>query len=66
MTRKSEGRRDDTHKTNAQAPIGAGIDAQLPNTMPRAEDDAITRAGNRDVHDPPGSGSDTARRQRFF
>jgi hypothetical protein len=34
--------------------------------MPRAEDDVITLAGRRDVHDQPGSGGDTARRQQFF
>jgi hypothetical protein len=56
----------DTHVTHDQAPVGIGIDAQIPNSMPRAEDDAITGAGNRDSHDRPGSGSDTAMRHFYF
>jgi hypothetical protein len=58
--------RRDTHVTHEQSPVGVGIDAQMPNSMPRAEDDAITRAGSRDVHDQPGSGANTARRHLFF
>jgi hypothetical protein len=56
----------DTHLTAAQTPRGVGIDAQMPNSMPRAEDDATTRAGSHEFHDRPGSGSDSARRLRFF
>ena len=56
----------DTHVTAEQAPLRIGIDAQMPNSMPRAEDDTVTRAGSRDVHDRPGSGGDVANRQFFF
>ena len=56
----------DTHVTKEQSPVGVGIDAQSPNTMPRAEDDATTRAGDRDVHDQAGSGDDISRRRLFF
>ena len=56
----------DTHVTKEQSPLGTGIDAQMPNSMPRAEDDVTTRAGNRDVHDEAGSGNDSARRRFFF
>ena len=58
--------RSDTHVTHAQSPVGIGIDAQMPDSMPRAEDDAMTRAGSRDFHDQPGSGGNTARRHLFF
>ena len=58
--------RRDTHVTHEQSPVRIGIDAQMPNSMPRAEDDIITRAGSRDLHDQPGSGGNTARRQLFF
>lgn len=58
--------RRDTHVTREQSPVGIGIDAQMPNSMPRAEDDVITRAGSRDFHDQPGSGGNTARRHLFF
>ena len=56
----------DTHVTHDQSPIGIGIDAQVPNSMPRAEDDAATGAGNRDSHDRPGSGGDTVKRHFYF
>ena len=58
--------RRDTHVTYEQSPVGIGIDAQMPDSMPRAEDDDITRAGSRDFHDQPGSGGNTARRDLFF
>jgi hypothetical protein len=58
--------RRDTHRTNAQTPRGAGTDAQLPSSMPRAEDDVISRANSHEFHDRPGSGWDTARRRLFF
>ena len=58
--------RRDTHVTHEQSPVGIGIDAQMPTSMPRAEDDIITRAGSRDFHDQPGSGGNTSRRQLFF
>ena len=56
----------DTHRTDAQAPVRSGIDSQVTGSMPRAEDDAITNAGNRDVHDRPGSGTDTPHRLRHY
>ena len=58
--------RTDTHVSLAQSPLRAGIDAQLPGSMPRGEDDAVTRAGSREFHDRPGSGWDTANREFFF
>ena len=58
--------RRDTHLTHEQSPQRTGIDAQVPNSMPRSEDDAITGAGSWDFHDRPGSGKDTARREFFF
>jgi hypothetical protein len=56
----------DTHLTHAQTPQRVGIDAQMPNSMPRAEDDDVTRAGSKEFHDRPGSGSDTAKREFYF
>ena len=56
----------DTHLTPAQCPQGVGIDAQMPNSMPRAEDDVNSRAQSREYHDRPGSGGDTANRHRYF
>ena len=56
----------DTRLTIGRLPGSVAIDAQLPSTMPRAEDDIITRAGSHEFHDHAGSGSDTARRRRFF
>lgn len=58
--------RQDTHRTLEQSPLRVGIDAQVPNSMPRAEDDAITRAGSREFHDRPGSGADIAKREFYF
>lgn len=60
------GPRRDTHRTHAQSPLGIGIDAQMPNSMPRSEDDVTTRAGSRDFHDQPGSGADIANRASHF
>ena len=59
-------RHNDTHLTHAQTPIGIGIDAQMPNSMPRAEDDAATLAGSPEFHDRPGSGKLTKNRQFVF
>jgi hypothetical protein len=56
----------DTHITPEQAQVRIGIDAQMPNSMPRAEDDAATRARSGEFHDRPGSGSDTANRTFYF
>jgi hypothetical protein len=64
-SRVATGRRD-THVTREQSPVGIGIDAQMSTSMPRAEDDVITRAGSRDFHDQPGSGGNTAHRHLFF
>lgn len=56
----------DTHLTLAQCSQGVGIDAQMPNSMPRAEDDVNTRAQSGEFHDRPGSGRDTANRHSYF
>jgi hypothetical protein len=56
--------RRDTHLTDS--PVRPGIDAQTPSSMPRAEDDADTRANSPEFHDRPGSGKDTANRLTFF
>jgi hypothetical protein len=66
MESEGQGQRHDTHVTKEQSPVGVGVDAQMPNTMPRGEDDIATRAGSRDFHDQAGSGHDTSRRQLFF
>ena len=58
--------RKDTHITSEQAELRIGIDAQMPNSMPRAEDDAATRARSGEFHDRPGSGRDTANRSFYF
>ena len=60
------GPRPDTHLTLAQTPLRLGVDAQVPDRMPRGEDDEITWAGSREFHDRPGSGGDTAKREFFF
>jgi hypothetical protein len=59
-------RRKDTHITAEQGRDQPGIDAQLPNTMPRAEDDALTRARSPEFHDRPGSGRHVADRLKVF
>lgn len=56
----------DTHLTNAQTPLGPGVGSQSPETMPRAEDDAATRAGSPEFHDRPGSGKHTADRMTYY
>ena len=66
MENEGQGQGRDTHVTKEQSRVGVGMDAQMPNTMPRGEDDVATRAGSRDFHDQPGSGNDIARRRRFF
>ena len=58
--------RKDTHVTKADSPEGPGINAQTPDSMPRAEDDEATRARSPEFHDRPGSGKRTADRQRVF
>jgi hypothetical protein len=58
--------RRDTHITPEQSKVQVGIDAQIPNSMPRAEDDAITRARSPEFRDRPGSGHDIANRQFEF
>jgi hypothetical protein len=58
--------RRDTHVDHEDAPVLAGINAQTPGTMPRAEDDEATRAGSPDFHDRPGSGRRTADRLKWF
>jgi hypothetical protein len=56
----------DTHLTKENTPERQGINAQTPDSMPRAEDDAATRAHSPAFHDPPGSGKNIADRRRFF
>ena len=56
----------DTHVTKENSPEGPGINAQTPDSMPRAEDDAATRAHNPQFHDRPGSGKHIADRQHHF
>lgn len=56
----------DTHLTPAQCPQRIGIDAQMPNSMARAEDDVNTRARSGEFHDRPGSGRDTANRHIYY
>ena len=56
----------DTHVTHQDAPVRPGINAQTPNSMPRAEDDEATRAQSPEFHDRPGSGKHTSDRQIHF
>ena len=58
--------RDSTHVTKEATPVLPGIDAQNPNSMPRAEDDAATRADSPEFHDRPGSGRRIVDRHRVF
>jgi hypothetical protein len=58
--------RRDTHVTHEGAPVLPGINPQTPGTMPRAEDDEMTRANSPDFHDRPGSGRHTADRLTWF
>ena len=48
------------------SPVLPGINAQTPETMPRAEDDEATRANSPEFHDRPGSGRHTADRLKYF
>jgi hypothetical protein len=56
----------DRHVTHADAPVLPGINAQTPDTMPRAEDDEATRAHSPEFNDRPGSGKHTADRLKVF
>ena len=58
--------RQDTHVTKEGSPQRPGIDAQVPSSMPRAEDDKATRAHSPEFHDRPGSGQHIADRQDVF
>lgn len=58
--------RKDTHVAHEDAPVRPGINAQTPNSMPRAEDDDATRAHSPEFHDRPGSGKHTADRRIYF
>jgi hypothetical protein len=58
--------RKDTHVTHENSPIGIGIDARMPSSMPRAEDDDVSRERSFEFHDRPGSGKRTADRQFWF
>jgi hypothetical protein len=58
--------RRDTHVTHGQSPVQIGISPAMPGSMPRAEDDAATRARSREFHDQPGSGKDTSTRHFYF
>lgn len=58
--------RKDTHVTHEEAPVRPGINAQTPNSMPRAEDDVATRAQSPEFHDRPGSGKHTTDRRTYF
>jgi hypothetical protein len=58
--------RPDTHMTSRDAPDRPGINAQTPDSMPRAEDDVATRANSPEFHDRKGSGKNTADRKKYF
>jgi hypothetical protein len=58
--------RKDTHVTHEDSPVQPGINAQTPNSMPRAEDDEESRARSAEFHDRPGSGKYTADRWFYF
>jgi hypothetical protein len=64
-TRAAPARRD-THVTHEQSPVGVGVGTQTPASMPRAEDDAATRAGSPEFNDRPGSGKHIADRMRYY
>lgn len=59
-------RRKDTHVTKEDSPERPGINAQTPDSMPRAEDDEATRANSPEFHDRPGSGKNTADKDKYF
>jgi hypothetical protein len=58
--------RPDPHVTRQDTPVLPGVDAQDPDSMPRAEDDEVTRQHSPEFHDRPGSGSNIADRHRVF
>jgi hypothetical protein len=58
--------RKDTHRTREDSPERPGINAQTPDSMPRAEDDEATRANSPEFHDRPGSGRHTADKDQYF
>ena len=58
--------RRDTHRTREDAPERPGINAQTPDSMPRAEDDEATRANSPEFHDRPGSGKHTTDKDKYF
>ena len=59
-------RRTDTHVAKEDSPERPGINAQTPDSMPRAEDDEATRANSPEFHDRPGSGRHTADKDKYF
>ena len=59
-------RRKDTHVAKEDSPERPGINAQTPDSMPRAEDDEATRANSPEFHDRPGSGRHTADKDKYF
>jgi hypothetical protein len=66
FSKHTEPPRIDTHVTKEGSPERPGIDAQNITSMPRAEDDELTRARSPEFHDRPGSGRHTADRHRVF
>jgi hypothetical protein len=58
--------RRDTHVSHDQSPVQIGISPQVPGSMPRAEDDGLTRDRSPAFHDQPGSGKDTSTRYFYF
>jgi len=57
--------RSDPHVTKEESPEGRGVNAQTPDTMPRAEDDDTTRAHSPAFHDRPGSDPKDDRQRPF-
>jgi hypothetical protein len=66
LTKQPSAARIDTHVTKEGSPERPGIDAQRPTSMPRAEDDELTRSRSPEFHDRAGSGRHTADRHRVF
>jgi hypothetical protein len=58
--------REETHVTHEQSPLQLGIPLQVPDSMPRSDDDAATRDRSRPLHNGPGSGKDTSIRTFSF
>jgi hypothetical protein len=56
----------DPHVTKQDTPVLPGVDAQDPDSMPRAEDDEATREKSPEFHDRPGSGGRIAERHQVF